>query len=350
MKKFLAMVTVGLAAGTLPHSVHAQTGPAGLAASGSAAGQDPRATALLLAATGEAQYNAGQYGEALASFQSAIVLIPAPTFELMVARCQEKLGQWLAARASYGRIVNTEADATKPAFVEAQKKAKEELDALNKKIPVLFIVVKGTISADAVIELDTQVVAKERLGQAIAVDPGVRRVRVLFPGSTPVVREETVGEYARREVIFDAPKVPEVAHVATSSATSAAASAPSATAVPSSAPSIAPTTPPKKTPVAAYVAFAIGGIGVGVGVGLVVAAANAKAEFDRRPTTATANDVSQFSLAADMVSIGAIGGLVLGTVLVLRGSEPAKSDGPKTSVWVGPQLGQATGVVVGGSF
>ncbi|WP_437735853.1 tetratricopeptide repeat protein [Sorangium sp. So ce1335] len=70
-------------------------------------------------------YNAGRYEEAIEAFREAEAKVHAPTFLLMMARANEKLGQMLEARAVYKRIVEEKlaANAT-PAFVQAQASAR----------------------------------------------------------------------------------------------------------------------------------------------------------------------------------------------------------------------------------
>jgi tetratricopeptide (TPR) repeat protein len=85
---------------------------------------------------GEAQYKAGRYAEALASYQAGYAAQPLPGFLVNIAQCQRRLGDLKAARASYRQFVLVAPDSRLVPEVEELIKQLDDLIAdLSKGAP-----------------------------------------------------------------------------------------------------------------------------------------------------------------------------------------------------------------------
>ncbi|HZO13912.1 MAG TPA: PEGA domain-containing protein [Polyangiaceae bacterium] len=145
--------------------------------------EDNRASARALGEAGLALYEQQKFAEALKRFEMAEALLHAPTLVLFMARCKRGLGEFLAARALYERVINddlgTNADAT---FVKAQNEAKSELGELDQTIPSVRIVVTGV--AEASVTVDGREVSN--IDTPMRLDPGRHEIVATAPGVQPV--------------------------------------------------------------------------------------------------------------------------------------------------------------------
>lgn len=135
------------------------------------AAADQRDAARTKAEEGFKLFGADRWAEALRRFQEAEALHHAPTLVLYTARCQRKLGQLVAARGTYDKLLAEQLPRDAPAeFLEAMEQGKRERADLRGRIPTIQIVIKGVPEASvrAAIDGTPAPVIRER----IEVDPG----------------------------------------------------------------------------------------------------------------------------------------------------------------------------------
>jgi len=144
-----------------------------------------RSAARDLAEQGGQLYKQGQCEKAVDLFDRAYKLVPAPTIELLKARCLVELGRFLDATDAYEKVRHTELGphASRP-FLRAVAEAKQELTALGPRIPKLKVSVKGPDPAAARVTLDGRAVPPELIGVERPVDPGEHELSASAPGAT----------------------------------------------------------------------------------------------------------------------------------------------------------------------
>lgn len=150
---------------------------------------------------GEAAEAKGDLETALARFQAALTVKETPQLHLRIGTVEEKLGRLTSALASYKR--GLERAASLPAVA---KVAKEQIDAIEPKIPELTIAVAAP-PAGLAITLDGAPVAASSLGAARAIDPGQHRLHAEAPGRVPFDRAFTADRGAVRVDVELAPVV-----------------------------------------------------------------------------------------------------------------------------------------------
>lgn len=154
-----------------------------------------RAAARDLAEQGGRLYEQGQCVKAINLFDRAYELVPAPTIELLKARCLVKLGRFLGAVDAYEKVRHTELGphASMP-FVRAVANGKRELAALRPRIPKLKVSVDGPDAAAARVTLDGHVVPPELVGVERPVDPGRHRLSASAPNAVSARQTISVAE------------------------------------------------------------------------------------------------------------------------------------------------------------
>jgi hypothetical protein len=156
---------------TQPSLAHAQTSP------------PPESTNLdvarSIAVSGREAFNAGDYDTALAMFRKAYELYPAPTVVLYQARTLEKMGLLIEASDAYSRTTRISVPSNSPAqFAEAIAAAREEGEALLKRIPTLTLELRGARPDDprTSVMLNSRPLDKAQLSQPQRLNPGTYRI------------------------------------------------------------------------------------------------------------------------------------------------------------------------------
>lgn len=145
-----------------------------------------RATARPLATEGIQLFQKGQIPEALDKLERAQALYDAPIHLVYIARCQVKLNRFVDAAENYRRLVRTELAPNAPqAFKDAVEDARDELAALEPRIPVLRIEVKPSGVEGMAVKIDSQVVSAAVLGVDRPINPGFHVVEVRAPDYAP---------------------------------------------------------------------------------------------------------------------------------------------------------------------
>ncbi len=154
-----------------------------------------RSAARDLAQQGGRLYKQGECKKAVDLFDRAYKLVPAPTIELLKARCLVKLGRFLDATDAYEKVLHTDLGAhpSKP-FVRAVAEAKPELAALRPRIPELKVSMKGPGASLARVTLDGHPVPPELVGVERPIDPGHYELSASAPGATTAHQTVSVAE------------------------------------------------------------------------------------------------------------------------------------------------------------
>ncbi|KYF82042.1 hypothetical protein BE11_21965 [Sorangium cellulosum] len=159
-----------------------------------------KATARALADRGLEHYEAGRYAEALRAFHEAEAAIHAPTLLLMLARTYDKLGRLMESRATYRRLVHEELAPGSPrAFVAAVDEAKQELAALQARIPTLEVTLSGAAHDTVVLTIDAERIAPST---PVERDPGEHQLVAVIPGQRPVTKTIRLNEGTREHVVL----------------------------------------------------------------------------------------------------------------------------------------------------
>src|SRR5580704_9954205 len=217
---------------------------------------DAKAAARALAERGYALYDAGKYQEAIEMLTQADQTYHAPTLVFAVARAHAALGELVEARAALQRVIDEPLTAASPQpFREAQRTAKVELAAIEKRIPTLLIVVRGGDGRDLRATLDEVPINPWGPDRPVMANPGTHRVRVAPPGEEGASRTVDLAEGATVRVDLDL-------------------SAPSDT--------IGGAEPSKHGLAPALVGFGVGIAGLGLGIGLGVAALNTASDLQNK--------------------------------------------------------------------
>ena len=150
--------------------------PHGVASAWAAPSKAERAMARKLAGEAMDLFAAGDYAAAHAKFEEADALVPAPTLQLRMARCLDKLDRLQEAATIYREVIAYELDRSAPAVHrQARKQAVPELAELLEQVPSVVVSVEGPNAALATVTLDGAPYGADQLGQEHALDPGVYR-------------------------------------------------------------------------------------------------------------------------------------------------------------------------------
>jgi hypothetical protein len=126
-----------------------------------------------LSVEGRQAFERHAFAKAVAKFDQAYKLLPAPTVGLWSARARAKLGKLLLAEVRYREVLRSPLVGDPEVQREAQAQAKEELSALRSRIPVL-IITNDRPSLPIVVHLDGVLVSK--LDSEQQLDPGTHQV------------------------------------------------------------------------------------------------------------------------------------------------------------------------------
>jgi hypothetical protein len=161
-----------------------------------------RTAARALAAEGTEAFERREYERALDRFDRALSLVRAPTLALMRARTLVELGRWVEAVDTYATLPRAD-DPNNPAFRQAMAEAEHELAALMPRLPRLRVSVRGPDGARPEVRIDGRKLEEALVGVDSPVDPGPHRVEVLLSGRAPEVRDVTVAERDRKELVIE---------------------------------------------------------------------------------------------------------------------------------------------------
>jgi hypothetical protein len=326
-----------------------------LTASAQPATEAQKAEAKQLANEGARHFKEGNFTKAYELFVQADARVHAPTFLIMAARSQERMGALIEARALYEKVAREElGPRASEKFKAAQEEAKRALEAIGPRIPTVQIDLKRAPS-NVRVRIDGVEVPRERLSQPVEVNPGTRLIVAAGDGSDNRSVSVTLKEGSREkvELVFPEDTSPPSADLpfeppAPSSEQRPAGSAPPPSPLaPWSAPLLPPNgapTPSAGSPVPMIIAFSIGGVGVLTGV--VTGAIWMSKDSDIR--SQCSGDRCPADLASDIESAKTMGrlavagfivgaaGIGVGTYLVVSSPGPTSTSSGATQVLLGP--------------
>jgi len=303
-------VVAGAVAGSLAlaqaQAAWAQPSPAKPAAGAAAPAKSDLAAAKKHYADGEKKYKAGDYAGALADFKEANEIKSTPHAERYLGLCEDNLGHYEAAADWYDKFLAHVPDKLATEGDEVRKR-EGEIKAMPGKVHVDSTPAGGTVTIDD----------KPQSGPTpldVELPPGTHVVKVTAPGRLPGSKPVDVAFASTQSVSLELePEPPPSAP-------------PPVAAVPPVVPA-APSTPaPPPEPRSLVPAFVTGGLAVaaaGVGTVFGIIALGNKSDFDKNPTTSTADDGDTHALIADMAFGVALTFGVTSAVLFLTKDEPA---------------------------
>jgi hypothetical protein len=244
-------------------------------ANGWAQTEQERAGARVAATEGYKAFFDQRWDDALDLFTRAESLVHAPPHLLYIARARDKLGQLVAAREAYMRVVKENIDPGAPkAFHDAQDSAKQELSAIENRIPSVTIKVKGAGAGEKVaVMVDDQQMPVALIGLPNPIDPGEHAFRVVADGKSSQLVKQTLAEAQKATIELELRADPNAVMPGGQRADPAAGAAtPGAADTSTEGHLSVPTdTGPKGSSgnglrIASYVAGGVGVLGLGVGV------------------------------------------------------------------------------------
>ncbi len=201
-----AVLAAVLASPALVSAQPAPGGDEGEPVGGEAGGARARTRAL--ANDGLRAFRKGDFVTALAKFEQAEAIVPAPTIALLRARSLEKLGRLTEALERLRGIVGAPPAANAPyVHHRAHQDAELELQALEPRVPIVTILVDGAPGEGAELAIDGRSVPwpgrADRLEQRI--DPGSHRFELRRRDGTRAAAGADVAERSRTDVQLSLP-------------------------------------------------------------------------------------------------------------------------------------------------
>jgi hypothetical protein len=310
----LAQTSLTFAQGAATKPAHGQTGKPAPDA------KPDLAAAKKHYAEGERLFKAGDLAGALSEFKQANDIKGTAHVERYIGLCEDGLGHYKAAAEWYDKFL-----AHVPEKLASQgeelKKRSAELRAMPGKVHVDSNPPGASVSID-----DKPQAAPTPMDVELA--PGSHSIKLSASGRTATTKAVDVEFASTQSVSADL-----VAEAAPAPAAPVAAPIPVAVSAPLPAP-IAPGEPAEaRSKVPAFVTGGLAIAAAGVGTVFGIIALGDKSNFDKNPTTATADSGDTHALIADMAFGVAVTFGVTSAVLFLTRDEPAatSSNTPKTT-------------------
>lgn len=162
--------------------------------------EERKSAARALALEGFDLLQSGEYQQAIHRFTEAEKKYHAPTIVLLMAEAHEKLGKLVEARSLYARIASEELHRSAPfEFYEAQREAKRAMDALEKRLPTLQVLVPGAERHRIRVTVDG--VRVSPFDQPHPQNPGKHVVAVSYDDGIPVKQEVALREGAAERML-----------------------------------------------------------------------------------------------------------------------------------------------------
>jgi hypothetical protein len=300
-------------------------GALALAQAPSAWGQDkpppPTPKADLAAAKkhygeGEKKFKAADYAGAEVEFKAANDIKAAPQTERYIGMSEDALGHFQVAADWYDKFL-----AHVPDKMSAQGDEIRKRDSEIKALPGKVHIDSNPPGANVVVD-DKPQTGPTPLEVELA--PGPHTIKLTEPGRLPTQKAIDVAFASRQTVSADLdlepppppPPPPPVAVVP-----------------PSPPPALPPPPPEPPSKVPAYVTGGLAIVAAGVGTVFGVMALNDKSQFDKNPTTQTADNGDTHALIADMsFGVALTFGVTSAVLFLTRDEPPANETAPKTGM------------------
>jgi PEGA domain len=333
--KILAGIFAGLALSYAPPA-HAGNVPA----EGTTAAKPPDlAAAKKHYADGERKFKAGDFTGALAEFQAANEIKSTPQAERYIGLCEDQLGHLQEAVSWYDKFL-THVPEKLVAQGDEIRKRDTEIRALPGKVHIESNPPGATVIIDAKAQ-------PAPTPTDVDLPAGTHTIRFTAQGRLPTEKEIDVGFASTQSVTADLDVEPPPP--------AAPPPPPVATAPPPASP------PPPAEAHSQVPALVTGGLAVvaaGVGTVFGILALNDKSDFDKNPTTKTADDGDTHALIADMAfGVALTFGVTSAVLFLTKDEQPASPPAAATAShaggkqkkvvtvtptpWVGPHSGGA---------
>jgi len=275
-----------------------------------------KAAARDLAREAIGHYEAGRHAQAFEAFRRAHELVGLPTTGLWTARSLNKLGRLVEASELYLDVAETElSPGADPRWLKARDDARAEREELLPRLAKLTVTVSGSGAEGAEVSVDGRPISKALLGVAQPVDPGEWLVAATN-GAARAEKTVSLAEGEQLSVALELDAAPEPALATPPEPIRSTTSAPPDDSSPEQVDAEG-----GSSPVAAYVAFGVGGaaaIVTGVMVGLALAAESDLKEQEETGTPLIQDDIDRYdTFRYAAAGTGAAAGAVLVTGLVL---------------------------------
>ncbi|HEY4015910.1 MAG TPA: PEGA domain-containing protein [Polyangiaceae bacterium] len=296
----LALSSAG-AAGAAPPDVPAKPDAA-------AAPQPDLNAAKKLYADGERKFKAMDYAGAVVDFRAANEIKSTPQAERYIGICEDKLGHFQEATSFYDKFLVHVPDKMGAQGDELRRR-ETEIRAMPGKIHIESNPAGATVTIDG---------AEQSTHAPLDVDlnPGPHTIHLAEDGRLPADKQLDVTFASTQTLTVDLeapPPPPEPPPPPPP---------PVAEAPPPAPPPPPPPPPPPRSKVPAYITGGLAVVAAGVGTAFGVMALNDKSDFDKNPTSATADDGDTHALIADMAFGVALTFGVTSAVLLFTKDEP----------------------------
>lgn len=292
---------------------------------------------------GIASEAAGKWEQALEQFKSVALVKSTAQVRYHIGFCQEKIGQYVDALGTY-RLALHEAIEAKAKDVE--KATQDRITALEPKIPKLTIH-RGEGAQVAEVTMDGLQLGATSVGSAIPANPGPHVLKATAAGRKPFTAEFTLAEGETKTIDLVLPKAPVADNKPPPPQQVVIVEQPK-------------DTPPPKTSPVKIAGFVIGGAGlVSLGVSAVFFAKRGSAisdldkvcGADRQSCPASAQSTADSGKSAATIStatfIAGLGGLAIGTVMILAAPKPKAPEAPTVGLALGGPGGPGGASLVG---
>ncbi len=234
---------------------------------------------------GEKKYKAGDFAGALTEFQAADAIKSTAQSQRYIGLCQDNLGHFSEAVASYEKFLAAVPDKMKTEGDEIKKRV-EQIKAMPARLHVESTPPGASILADG-----------KPMGTTpadVELAPGKHILHIELAGYLPNDRDLDLPYAAKQDIRAELQAKP--------------AEPPPVAATPTAPVEPANAAPPPKpegakeshSKLPAIITGSLAIVAVGIGTGFGIAALEKKSEFDSNPTAATADTGENFALVADM--------------------------------------------------
>lgn len=281
------------------------------AAGAAASATDPKA----LYASGEKKFKAGDFAGALADFDAANNVKAAPQTERYIGLCQDQLGHLPEAVASYEKFL-----------AHVPEKMASEGDSIKKRVEAIKALpgkVKVTTKPEGASLVVDGKPAEKPAPTELELAPGKHTIAAVLEGREKTEREIEVAYASKADLALELPEK--------------AAPPPVAVVPPVEAPKEAPPPAPPPEPrskVPAYITAGVAVVAAGVGTAFGLVALSKHSDYEKNPTSDTADSGENAALIADMCFGVAVTFGVTSAVLFLTdggGSSAKNTTKPSTA-------------------
>jgi tetratricopeptide (TPR) repeat protein len=306
--RFSTMVLAGCLAGglALPYAALAEDGASAQVAASATVSKAALASAKKHYGDGEKKLKAEDFAGALIEFKSANDIKATPQAEYNMGTCEDRLGHVQAAAEWYAKFLAHVPDKMTEKGDQVRKRV-ADIKALPGKVRI------ESNPPGASVTIDDQP-ASSPTPTDVQLAPGTHSIKLTETGRLPAARSLDVAFASTQSVTVDLEEAPPPPPPASAPPPAAAA------------PPAAPPPPPPPPSHSKLPAFITGGLAVaaaGVGAVFGAMALHDKSNFDKNPTTSTADDGDSHSLISDMAFGVAITFGVTSAVLFLTKDEPS---------------------------